>query len=1627
MRRSFERIAALALAFFCTIGVLPLSAADGAEAEVRVVEHSENGVTSFSFRHPDGTPFDASDELQCTITASPSQGPAPERVTVRLQETGGVLSAVRFYAGKEGLERLQAGDLSGAVSELTVSGGTQAQSRRIPLYALLEGRGLDGASVRWSLVSDGAALPEGISIGEETGILRVEAVQKTFSCRVRAQVIPASGTLEGAESCELPLQVIPASVRTAVIAVNGRTEDTTLNIPSGGRILTKGVTLTLTGEELDWLREEGTLRFEARDAQTGTPLSGVTFGNLKWSAAKEKCTVTADMSIPANPGTSQMTIAVRADGGEVSCSSPRVTLERLTLSVTGPAEVRPGGTYTYHAAAESGYTPEWTVSGAREGDDQTTVSFTQNSGKLYLTIGASALDAAGAEELPVTVKASVRSRDGAPAAAVTFPVRISRAGGGEDVTVSAEGAQTALAAPFQAAPIPAARQDSSVYIRETTGPRYAVTIFPAPSGNLSYTCRLMDGITEEALKMTSLSGGVKYQPGELIVTDDLTGAPDDLVLAVQASEDGVSGPVTFCRFSGVRLRSMNTNGAVTEEIEPEETRSASRPAARPVTASGLIRGDGRLYPEGGGAGEHDINLAMNAGENAEYTVRAEPAAAAPAAETAAPAASGGTVTVSPAPAAGKDALGEVYRMTTDVKNAQIYYRYNIVSEGESPPAAPAVSDPGWMAYADPGVSVSVPQEKLWRDPADHSRGRKECKIYLYTMALYTDGTAGTAAGVTAAVYTVSRLGALKADPQSESTLGPTSPVQLSSIGSETADVQIYYTTDGTAPFLTTSPSASDPNQNVTLPGGSTKLYTGPFTAGANFQGQMVVRAFAVDRTSIGTLVQSPEAVFIYTIAQGTSVPEIFSVPATSYEDMAQVERGDIIRLSCSLNKADIYYTLDGSIPDPDRPNGTTLKYNPEDGIRMDPARGEDLFTIVAMARDISGQYLDSPAARFFFVLPADRDVEASPEPGEVEAGTRVALKTEMENAVIYYEMAVGGLEAPDPDPAYSTVYAGPIEISGETQIKAMAVRNSVRGDISTFRYTLAGQIETPETPVEEGATLSKGSKLDLGLEEGMQVVYTLDGSDPTDPENKNVRRGEEIILDGVEGGSVTVNYYIEKDGKKVSDVESITYFVAAAEDAITTTPPDGSEVNNGDIITLSTTLTDVTFFYTTDGSDPTTSSPSGYLIPVDGEPGAPLVLKVLGVYSPSVMEKLLPGEESGTMIADPEREPLAVTGSTPFSFSFSVRQQTPPPTASIPDGAIILEGTAVELTAPEGDIFYTTDGSDPTESSARYTEPLPLTDSVILKAAALAEGKSMSEAVRFDYTLAGRAAAPRASEEGGALPVGTRVRLTTSSEDARIYYTTNGEEPTAAVTSDMILYDAPIEVSRPVTIKMIALSDTLSPSIVSSVSYTVVSPPAPEADGQEEPPITEIDKLRSRRGGNASGPLYSGADDVQLRDAASGAVLSAPKTSVVQDAVFQAQMIESSEEQRAAVLTGTGCEIAALYDVSLSVEGAPIEPSGEAELGLPIPAQLGDGLLLMARVNPDGTVQQLSVRRDDGMAYAPAGLTGQYALAVPAKTAETGADAFPIAPAAAGGIALAAAAGLTAACALRRRIHSRRG
>ena len=149
-------------------------------------------------------------------------------------------------------------------------------------------------------------------------------------------------------------------------------------------------------------------------------------------------------------------------------------------------------------------------------------------------------------------------------------------------------------------------------------------------------------------------------------------------------------------------------------------------------------------------------------------------------------------------------------------------------------------------------------------------------------------------------------------------------------------------------------------------------------------------------------------------------------------------------------------------------------------------------------------------------------------------------------------------------------------------------------------------------------------------------------------------------------------------------------------------------------------------------------------------------------------------------------------------------------TVSAPVITINGDKASITCSTADADIYYTTDGSAPTESSNLYKEAITLTPGTTVKAFAVRAGYEDSSVVSQTYTVT-LTAPSIAIDNSGNVTI-------TSAEGADIHYTTDGADPTAASTK----YAAAFTVTSGTTVKAIAVKDGYENSGVASQAYMAV-------------------------------------------------------------------------------------------------------------------------------------------------------------------------------------------------------------
>jgi uncharacterized repeat protein (TIGR03803 family) len=220
---------------------------------------------------------------------------------------------------------------------------------------------------------------------------------------------------------------------------------------------------------------------------------------------------------------------------------------------------------------------------------------------------------------------------------------------------------------------------------------------------------------------------------------------------------------------------------------------------------------------------------------------------------------------------------------------------------------------------------------------------------------------------------------------------------------------------------------------------------------------------------------------------------------------------------------------------------------------------------------------------------------------------------------------------------------------------------------------------------------------------------------------------------------------------------------------------------------------DAAIYYTTNG-DPPSKSTSKYTEPIEVAESETLtaIAYATGLTpSPAVAAAYVIGPPAAT----PRFSPIAGT----FPSALTVK---------------IADSDTAGLV-----IYYTIDGDMPTTNSTRYTAAgIEVSKTETIEAIATATGFSQSAVASATYTIEPPAATPVFSPKPQKYSSAQIVKLTCSTPDSTIYYTTDDNTPT---TNSKKYTAAGIEVPKTVTIKAIATAPGYLASVVASATYTI--------------------------------------------------------------------------------------------------------------------------------------------------------------------------------------------------------------
>ena len=313
--------------------------------------------------------------------------------------------------------------------------------------------------------------------------------------------------------------------------------------------------------------------------------------------------------------------------------------------------------------------------------------------------------------------------------------------------------------------------------------------------------------------------------------------------------------------------------------------------------------------------------------------------------------------------------------------------------------------------------------------------------------------------------------------------------------------------------------------------------------------------------------------------------------------------------------------------------------------------------------------------------------------------------------------------------------------------------------------------------------------------EGAAIYYTTDGEEPTIASEKygaaltvstDTAFAAIAVKDGMEESPVSYAK-ISISTKTETKIETKTEYVDKSFGSAISV--SASETDGGVKITLTCTTSEAEIRYTTDGKAPTAQSEK-YTDAIEVEEST--VIKAVAVKDGTV--------DSAVSVTTVSIRKITNTVEKTYAAAPTFT------TEANDDGSVTVTMTSATSGAT---IYYTTDGSAPTTESAAYGEDEPVTvnGNTTFSAIAIKDGMENSPVSYANVSITTKTEKQVLTYAGSVTFTatetddGVKLALATATSGAAIYYTTNGDTPTASSTA----YSEAISITESTVIKAIAI------------------------------------------------------------------------------------------------------------------------------------------------------------------------------------------------------------------------------
>ena len=601
---------------------------------------------------------------------------------------------------------------------------------------------------------------------------------------------------------------------------------------------------------------------------------------------------------------------------------------------------------------------------------------------------------------------------------------------------------------------------------------------------------------------------------------------------------------------------------------------------------------------------------------------------------------------------------------------------------------------------------------------------------------------------------------------------------------------------------------------------------------------------------------SAVATAAYTITTQAATPT-FSVASGSYTS------AQTVTISDSTAGATIYYTTNGTTP-------TTSSTVYSGAITVSAS---ETLNAIAVATGFSTSAVGT--ATYTIAATVATPTFSIPA-GTYTSAQTVAISDTTAGATIYYTT-----NGTTPTTS-STVYSGPITISSSTTVNAIAAVGSTISPVASNWYQISPPAATPAFSVPTGIYASAQNVTISDATAGATIYYTTNGTTPT---TSSTVYSSAISV----GTSQTLNAVAIATAHTMSAVGSATYTIKPPAATPTFSVATGT-YTSAQSVTISDTTAGATIYYTTNGTTPTTSST---------------------VYSGAIA---VSATETLNAIAIATGFSSSAVASA--AYTINVNQAATPVLSPAGGTFTSQQMLTISDATPGAVIYYTLNGTTPSNKNSLYTGPFLVTNSGTVNVIAYATGGVPSSVASATFAL--NAAAPVFSPVAGSYPSPLTVTLTSATPTAKIYYTPNPSAPT-----QFVVYTGPFSLATSGKVYALAQETGFTTSATVSAAYTIQTSAAT--------PVFSV----------AAG-TYPTAQSVSISDSTSGAVIyytangTTPTTS---SAVYSGAVTVSATETLKAIAVAPGFTNSAVGTAAYVIAPATATPKFSVAAGIYASAQ----------------------------------------------------------------------------------------